>query len=879
MTPEPEAAEQPIAASGLSTDEARLRLQHYGPNTLPRPRPIPAWKLAVEQLTHFFALLLWAAAALAAMAGVPPLSLAIVVIVLVNAVFAFVQEYRAGRAAERLRDLIPRRATVIRDGRRTTVEACELVPGDLVDLQPGDKVSADLELVEVHDVEIDVSTFTGESVPERPGRNQVVLAGTYVLAGTALGVVKATGKNTRLAEITELTATPRRPPTPIARELQRLVKVIATVALSVASAFLLVSVALKRPLVDAFVFAVGVAVAMVPEGLLPTITLSLAIAAGRMAQRNALVRELEAVETLGLTTVICTDKTGTLTQNRMSVTQVWTPLGTVHLRGSGYSPEGVAEGPAEALEAARLAALAGARCSDGFAVLRDGEWIPQGDPTEVALWVAARRLGVDPEAEACRDPTIRRYPFDATRRRMSVATKTYLYTKGAPDSVIPRCSEPRQKLESARASSELMAEKGLRLIAVARRAAAGMDMTANPDSIESELELMGVFGIADPPREEARQAVASCRSAGIRVVMVTGDHPRTALAVAREVGLAGKNTPVHLGDELPEDEVELGEVVDVDGAVLARVSPEQKLRIARALRSRGHVVAMTGDGVNDAPALSAADVGVAMGRAGTDVAREAADVVLLDDNFATVVAAVELGRSTFSNIRKFLTFHLTDNVAQLFPFLVWALSGARVPLALGVLQILALDIGTDALPAIALGVEHPAPDTMRRPPPRKHMASASVLFRAFAALGATEAGVEMLAFFSVLRWGGWTFASGLPDAALTARASGAAFAAVVFGQLANALACRSSTTPPWKLGLASNPALVAAVSVSLILMLGLLAPLPTARLLGHAAPPLPGWAVALLAAPAVLAADYVYKVVWEAGKGESGQGLAARPTP
>ncbi len=846
-------------ASGLSSHEAEQRLHRYGPNTLPRPRPVPVWKLAVEQLTHFFALLLWGGAALAALAGMPPLSLAIVVIVIVNATFAFVQEYRAGRAAERLRDLLPRRATVVRDGRRTTVDASQLVPGDLVDLQPGDKVSADLQLVEVHDVEIDASTFTGESVPERPGLDETVLAGTYVVAGTALGVVTATGNRTRLAEITELTSVPRRPPTPMAKELQRLVKSIAAVALAVSSVFFLVSLAFRRPLVDAFVFAIGVAVALVPEGLLPTITLSLAIAAGRMAERNALVRGLEAVETLGLTTVICTDKTGTLTENRMSVTEIWTPLGSASLHGRGYSPEGEVRGPSEALGAARLAALAGARCSDGLAVFRDGDWLPQGDPTDVAIWVAARRLGVDPETEARRDPAVKRYPFDANRRRMSVATKSYLFTKGAPDSVLPRCTGSPELLAHAAAVSEEMARKGLRLIAVARRAAAGNDLSAKADVVESDLELLGIFAMEDPPREEAKQAVASCRSAGIKVVMVTGDHPSTALAVAREVGLAKENAPVHLGDQLPEDKSELADAVDVDGAVLARVSPEQKLRIARALRSRGHVVAMTGDGVNDAPALSAADVGVAMGKSGTDVAREAADLVLLDDNFATVVAAVERGRSTFSNIRKFLTFHLTDNVAELFPFLVWALSGARIPLALGVLQILALDIGTDVLPAIALGVEHPAPDTMRQPPPRKHLASRSVLFRAFAVLGATEAMVEMLAFLNVLKWGGWAIASGPPEAGLSARASGAAFAAVVFGQMANAFACRSSTSPPWKLGLASNPALLVAVLASLLLMIAVLAPLPLARILGHSLPPPSGWALALLAVPAVLGADYFHK--------------------
>jgi calcium-translocating P-type ATPase len=815
----------------------------------------------VSQLTHFFAVLLWVAAALALVARLPLLAVAIVVIVIVNAVFAFVQEYKAGQAAEKLQSLLPRQATVIRDGRRQFIEAERLVPGDLLVLEPGDRISADVRLVEVHDVEIDTSTFTGESLPATPEEGETAYAGTYVVAGAAKGIVTATGDSTRLAEIAELARAPRHEPTPLARELRRLVEVIATIAIAIGSLFFFISLLLRRPSSEAFIFAIGVTVALVPEGLLPTITLSLALSAQKMASQNALVRNLEAVETLGLTTVICTDKTGTLTRNEMSVVEVWTPHGSVTVEGIGYRPEGRIVGESRAVSAALEVARAGARCSDGFAVERDGEWLPQGDPTEVAIWVLARRMDIDVSAEDMRDPVRRRFPFDARRRLMSVVTGQSLFCKGAPDEVIERCENPTQVLERAKAAVESMADRGLRILAVAQRPAGDIGASTSREAAESGLRLLGLVGLEDTPRPESRRALEACRSAGIKVVMVTGDHPKTAIAIARELGLSPAGTHAIEGKDLPADEEELARVVDRDGAVLARISPEQKHSIAKVLRSRGHVVAMTGDGVNDAPALTEADVGVAMGKSGTDVARNAADMVLLDDNFATIVAAIERGRGTYANIRRFLTFHLTDNVAELTPFAVWALSGGKVPLALSVLQILALDIGTDALPALALGTEHPNPRSMMQPPPRKHLVDASVLIRAFGILGPSEALVEMAAFLSVLHSGGWEIASRLTPSSILLPASGAAFAAVVFGQSANAFACRSSTLPWWRLPLLSNRPLLYAVAAGLVLLVAMLAISPVAAVLGHAPPPTIGWIIAALSAPTVLLADALHKSV------------------
>jgi len=426
--------------------------------------------------------------------------------------------------------------------------------------------------------------------------------------------------------------------------------------------------------------------------------------------------------------------------------------------------------------------------------------------------------------------------------------------KGAPDAVLPHCVVP---LGATDALQELAA-RGLRVLAVARRTASG-DPPESAEDAERDLDLLGLVALEDPPRAGAAFAISECRRAGIKVAMVTGDHPSTALAIAQEVGLAGSDALVVVGHDLPDDEALLGALVDRDGVVVARVSPEDKLRIARALRARGNVVAMTGDGVNDAPALHEADIGVAMGRSGTDVAREAADLVLLDDDFGTIVAAVEQGRSTFSNIRRFLTYHLTDNVAELTPFVVWALSGGRFPLAIGVLQVLALDIGTDILPALALGAEPPGAHLLEGPPIRRHLLDRGLFVRAFGVLGPVEASMSMLAFVMTFVAEGWRPGESFPTGPTLLAASGAAFTAIVLGQAANAFACRSTVLPPWRIGWTTNRLLLWAVAAELAMLLGFLYFPPLADLLGQAPPSAAGLGIALLAMPAVLAADAVQK--------------------
>jgi calcium-translocating P-type ATPase len=802
-------------------------------------------------MTHFFAAMLWIAGILAFVAGMPQLGVAIFVIVVINAVFAFVQEHRAERAAERLRDLLPRWVTVLRDGSPREVDAAELVVDDVVLLAAGDRVSADLQLLEARGLTIDASTLTGESEPVRLGGGETAFAGTFVVEGEARGVVTATGGATRLAGIARLTRAGHRPASPLARELSRVVRIIAMIAIGVGVAFFGIAVSLGLPPADGFLFAIGVTVALVPEGLLPTVTLSLAHGAQRMAGRNALVRRLESVETLGSTTVICTDKTGTLTRNQMAVVEVWTPTASAVFEPSGYDPTRTIASRHESI--VRLARAA-ARCSDGRVIQRDGSWMARGDPMEAALFVLACRLGLDVDAESAQSPASLRFPFDPRRRRMSIVADGRLWLKGAPDAVLPLCAG----VENAAETLAHMTSRGLRVLAIAERSSSELGERSSVEDAERDLELLGLVALEDPPRAGAAAALAACRRAGIRVIMVTGDHPATATAIGREIGLLLPESRVIEGRELPADEVALGELLDLDGTVVSRVAPEDKLRIARALRTRGHVVAMTGDGVNDGPALQEADIGVAMGRSGTDVAREASDLVLLDDDFATIVAAIEQGRATYLNIRRFLTYHMTDNVAELTPFAVWALSGGSIPLALGVLQVLLLDVGTDQLPALGLGTEPPSTGVLDQPPIRGHLLDGELLRRVFLVLGPAEAVVEMAAFAAVLMAGGWWFGRSL-DPSLLLTASGAAFAAVVVGQAAAAYACRSTTRWPGALGWTTNRLLLLGVVFEIVLLGLLLYVEPVAAVVGHSAPPLLGWAIALLAAPAVLTADWLHK--------------------
>ena len=838
---------------GLTSAKAQAQLERDGPNVSPRPKPVPWWRKLLAQLTHLFAIMLWVAAALAVLGGMPQLGAAICVVVIVNGVFAFVQEFRAEHAAEQLEALLPRRARVLRDGRTHELDAQLVVVGDWVLLEAGDRISADLQLTEARALAIDRSLLTGESVPVTASPGAAAHAGTWVVSGEGAGIVIATGSGTELSRIAQLTRTNHHPPTPLMLELRRLVHVLALIAVAIGATFFGVGLLVGLPPMDGFLFPIGVSVALVPEGLLPTVTLSLSVGARRMARHGALVRRLDAVETLGSTTFICTDKTGTLTENRMSVVEVWTPHGSAQLQGSGYQPTAHIRGDLERAQLQRVA-LAAARCSHGRVHLHAGDWQAVGDPMEAALHALALRAGVDLEADERARPTRTRIPFDATRRRMSVLLPDELVVKGAADSVLPLTAAGPHASEIV----QQLGERGLRVLAIARRElAANADAEIADERMERDLQLLALVGFEDPPRAGAAPAIRACRQAGMRVGMITGDHPATARAIAREVGLGGEH--VHEGPQLPADDGVLGALLDRDGVVVCHVTPEQKLRILTALQARGHVVAMTGDGVNDAPALQQADIGIAMGRSGTDVAREAADLVLLDDDFGTIVEAVRQGRATFSNIRRFLTYHLTDNVAELAPFLLWALSGGRVPLALSVLQILCLDLVTDQLPALALGAELPSPGVLSKPPHARRLLDGRMLMRALLVLGPVEALVSLCAFGAALWSAGWLPGTPVSQQTSTLAASGAAFGAVVLGQTVNAFVCRSETRAVWAIDRSVSALLWSAVALELALLVASLYVPAVARLLQHAPPSAASWGIASLALLLVPLADALFK--------------------
>jgi magnesium-transporting ATPase (P-type) len=846
--------ERDVQTLGLTQEEAELRLVRDGPNELPPPPRRSAATELAGQMLHFFALMLWAAAALAMLVGLPQLGIAISAVIVLNGVFAFAQERRADHAAERLRSLLPRRVTVRREGRRILVDAGDVVVGDVVLLEPGDRVPADATVAVAHSALIDTSLLTGESEPTPVMAGEPVLAGTFLVEGEAEIVVAAVGSATRLADIARLTTTTPAPTSPLTRELHRLVRVIAVIALSVGGAFLAVSSLLGNAVSDGLVFAIGVTVALVPEALLPTVTLSLAWGGEQMARGQVLVRRLDAVETLGSTTFICTDKTGTLTLNQMTLVEAWTHGGEASTPHSGYDPSAPVElgEHTERTEVERLA-LAAVLCSVGHLQVTEEGWQPHGDPMEVAADVFARRLGLDTDASRALARFDARFPFDPRRRRMTVVVGDQVITKGAPDAVLPLCGDGFRASDPVRA----MMDRGLRVIAVAARPTGPHPPTSAAEA-ESGLDLLGLLGLEDPPRPDVGAALADTRLAGVKVAMITGDHPATAAAIATEVGLRRHDDPIVVGAELPVDDAALGALVDHDGIVIARVSPEDKLRIAVALRARGHVVAMTGDGVNDGPALHEADIGIAMGASGTDVAREAADLVLLDDHFASIVAGIEQGRATFLNVRRFLTYHLTDNVAELTPLLVWALSGGNIPLALGVLQILALDLGTDTLSAVALGAEPPARHTLDRPPVSGRLLNRTVVRRSFGLLGPTVALLTMTAFLVPLLLEGWRPGGPLSDGQLAA-ASGAAFMTVVLAQTANAFACRSSSRWPGSLGWTTNRLLIPATTIELAFSFGVVFLPPIADELGHAGPSLLGWLIAVAAPFVVLAVDALDK--------------------
>jgi magnesium-transporting ATPase (P-type) len=834
---------------GLSGREAARRLEVSGPNELAR-RGGRRWPGELgRQFTHPLAVLLALAAVLAWVSGAPRLGIAIAAVIFLNASFSFAQEIQAERAVEALAAFLPERARVLRDGARQEISAGLLVPGDVLLLEEGERVCADARLM-TGTLEVDMSTLTGESVPVTRSADavdgtvpllqaaDVVFSGTACTGGEAQALVTATGMGTELGRIAALSQRVGPEESPLEHQVKRVARLIALVAVGAGLAFLPIGLAAGLSLAAAASFAIGLLVANVPEGLLPTITLALAVGVREMARRGALVKRLSAVETLGSTSIICTDKTGTLTQNRMHVTTVWTAAGEVSLESPGPGKLGRSPRTAGgAADGTGLLAQVVAACNNAE-VPADGTGLPVGDPTELALLELAASNGLEVSL-ASREASRRiLFRFDPRLKLMTTVDEQdgglVMNTKGAPEEVLPRVTRIRRgagelpmttadRDEVSRVMQEY-ARQGLRVLAVAHRVLpAGAAAPVRREDAERDLSLIGLVAMLDPPRPEVAAAIQRVHRAGIRVHVVTGDNGLTAAAIARRVGIGAGGMRVISGTEL--DAMSEPQLDDLLGSgsevVFARSAPEAKLRIADALRSMGQVVAMTGDGVNDAPALRRADIGVAMGRSGTDVAREAATMVLTDDNFATIAAAVESGRRVYDNVRKFICYIFTHAVPEVVPFLVFALAGGTVPLPLTVMEILAIDLGTDTLPALALSREPAEPGLMDRPPrPRKQgVISGGLLARAWGFLGLISATLVMTGFFLTLRHTGWQPGAptgpGAPLNHAYRQATTVAWLGIVACQVGTAFAVRTDHASLRSVGVFTNRPLLAAIAVAL----------------------------------------------------------------
>ncbi|GBO51503.1 ATPase, E1-E2 type [Pseudanabaena sp. lw0831] len=936
-------------AKGLSQNEAQQRLEKFGANELPEPVQRPLWLRFADQLTHFMALLLWVAGILAFISRTPELGWAVWAVIWINAIFSFWQEFQAEKALSALKKVLPMQVKVYRDGELKQIPARELVRGDVMQLEEGDRISADARLISAESLYLDVSVMTGESLPvarspypvrlreavsvrggktmlrqgEQPMQEKVnpseianlVLAGSTVAAGRAVAVVYATGSETEFGQVAHLTTVVKREPSTLEIQVARIVRLITAIALGMgATVFALSYLLIGMNVTESFIFAIGIIVANVPEGLLPTVTLALALGVKRMARRNALVRRLSAVETLSATTVICTDKTGTLTKNEMTVRYLWLPTAPtqsdnpnpkpngandvltnrlIEVTGAGYDPSsGKVNIPHDSETAwkAKVLLIGSALCSNAKLVHLNSpsRWQEIGDPTEAALLVAAGKAELNLEDLQKQYPRLRELPFDSRRLMMTVVlnwqdselwsspSPNLAFTKGAPLEVLKHChwillDGKSQELthdywdEVVKANDDL-ARQGFRVLGLAARQGGQELLDLKAQDLEQDLIFIGLVAMFDPPREEVPKAIAQCHQAGIKVTMVTGDYGLTAEAIARQIGLVSDKVRVVTGEGMEHlSDAQLKQVVKYRfGLVFARMSPEHKLRLVQAYKDVGEIVAVTGDGVNDAPALRAANIGIAMGQNGTDVAREAADIVLTDDNFATIVVAIEQGRTIYQNIRKFMTYILASNTPEIVPFL--GMVAFKIPPALTIMQILAVDLGTDMVPALALGAETPEAGIMDRPPRPKQefLLNVPVLIRAYLFLGVIESVLSMLGFFIV--W--WSYGYSLADlqqvtpmilnhtadptvTGIYRQATTMTLAAIVACQVGNLFACRSSWGSIFRQSLSNNSLIWLGITVEWVALFAFIDFPPFRQVFGTAS--LANWHwLFLLACPPIL---------------------------
>ncbi|MBP2641018.1 MAG: cation-transporting ATPase, type [Firmicutes bacterium] len=838
---------------GLTNQEAEKRLLLYGMNQLPKAVTLSLWRLLYQQFTHFMALLLWAAGILAFLVNMPELGWATWSVVFINALFSFWQEYRADKALLALSAMLPRKVKVYRNGRIEQVLSEEIVIGDVLVIEAGDHISADARLVEAENLMVDLSLLTGESLPVacnavsmadtgKPASRtpNLLFAGTTATSGRGIAVVYAAGKQTELGKVTKMTTEVVREKSSLELQVQRIVRLITTLALSMgAIVFALAYWWLGIDLRACFIFCIGIIVANVPEGLLPAVSLSLAVGVRRMASQNALVRKLSSVEALCATSVICTDKTGTITMNEVTVKRIWVPEFEVEVSGDGYEKEGALAIPSSAIEnQIELLLTIGVVCSEAIIETdykNDKLWQIIGDPTEGALLVAAAKGGQDIAAVRADFSGQITKQFNSVHKMMStfgVNNRNRLFkqgvnvkfVKGAPIETLRSCRYIKNKNEIVEISeaerqkiigvNDRLAREGHRVLALAYS-----EGLMASESSEYDLVFVGLAAMIDPPRPEVAEAVKQCQQAGIRVTMITGDYGLTAEAVGRHIGLVKDKGTIVTGTELESmDGESLKNLLRQDQPIIfARATPAHKLKIVEAYKACGHIVAVTGDGVNDAPALKAADIGIAMGRGGTDVAREVADIVLLDDNFATIVKAIEQGRAIYDNIRKFMTYIFASNIPEIIPFI--AMIFLKIPPALNILQILAIDIGTDMVPALALGAEHPEKGILHHSPARysRNLLDRSLLLRSYGFLGIIEAAMSMGGFFIV--WSNYGYSltdiqqfapqiyADTADVSVREvyrQATTMAMVAIIACQMGNVFVCRSELLPFWQFSLKSN---------------------------------------------------------------------------
>ncbi|MBB3110476.1 Ca2+-transporting ATPase [Paenibacillus phyllosphaerae] len=848
--------------SGLSQAEASERLQRLGRNELSEGKKVSPFALFFNQFKDFMVLVLLGATLVSGLLGEYLDAITIVAIIVINAFLGFTQEFRAEKSLRALKEMSAPVAKVLRDGKVTAIAASELVPGDIVLLESGDRVPADIRLIETSSCYAEESALTGESVPvgkhsesikddEIPLGDQknVGFMGTMITRGSAKGIVVRTGMGTEMGKIADLINNTETMETPLQHRLEQLGKILIVVALALTVLVVLAGILHGQPAYEMFLAGVSLAVAAIPEGLPAIVTIALALGVQRMIKRRAIVRKLPSVETLGCASVICSDKTGTLTQNKMTVTQLWIAGRPLEVTGEGYEPVGAVYEAGKAVDVKQDQSLrrllqVAALCNNASLERQEldesdqkrrktrddspaEEWVLKGDPTEGALTVLAAKLGVTAKSLSSLYKREKEFSFDSDRKRMSVLVShqggRLVCTKGAPDVLMEQCNyvlwdgkvvpfTPTLK-QKVSAAGEAMAQQALRVLGFAYRDLKSTDRSDSEGDVECQLIFIGLTGMIDPPRREVKDAITTCRRAGIKTVMITGDHQLTAEAIAGQLGIMPRGGKALSGQQLAAmDDDKLDSVVD-EVYVYARVSPEHKLRIVKSLQRKGHVVAMTGDGVNDAPAIKAADIGIAMGITGTDVSKEASALVLSDDNFATIVAAIEEGRGIYENIRKFIRYLLASNVGEILTMFLAMMAG--LPLPLVPIQILWVNLVTDGLPAMALGVDQAEKDLMQhKPRTAKENIFARRLGWKIISRGVLIGVCTLGAFWLTLR-------EDPGNPAKLVEAQTVAFATLVMAQLIHVFDCRSSRSI-FHRNILQNKYLVFAVLSSLLLMLGVL---------------------------------------------------------